>query len=58
MRRIIDPQTSHKSGSHSTVQKLHASRPDFGSSPKSKPVPGASGPRNYSKKSEKGGSHK
>ena len=51
-----EAQTSNKSGSHSTAEKSHASRPGFGTSPKAKKVPGASGPGNYSTKSGKKGS--
>lgn len=36
-------QTSTKSGKHSTVEKLAASRPEFGSGRASQPVPGAFG---------------
>lgn len=36
-------QTSNKSGKHSSVEKLAASRPEFGTSPGAKPVPGAFG---------------
>jgi len=36
-------QTSNKSGKHSSVEKLAASRPEFGASPGAKPVPGAHG---------------
>ncbi|HZU24717.1 MAG TPA: hypothetical protein VFA04_04295 [Bryobacteraceae bacterium] len=38
-----DPQTSNKSGSHSTVEKEQASRPGFGKSPGYMQVPGAHG---------------
>ena len=38
-----DRQTSNKSGKHSSVEKLTASRPEFGASPGAKPVPGAGG---------------
>ncbi len=54
MRRTqVDPQTSHKSGKHSTVEKLHASRPDFGASPGNKPIPGAHGSGRPRKKGHK-----
>lgn len=36
-------QTSNKSGKHSSVEKLTASRPEFGNSPGANPVPGAFG---------------
>jgi hypothetical protein len=36
-------QTSNKSGKHSSVEKLAASRPEFGTSPGAQPVPGAFG---------------
>jgi len=36
-------QTSNKTGKHSSVEKLAASRPEFGSSPGANPVPGAFG---------------
>lgn len=36
-------QTSNKSGKHSSVEKLTASRPEFGPSPGTSPVPGAFG---------------
>lgn len=36
-------QTSNKSGKHSSVEKLAASRPEFGSAPGAQPVPGAFG---------------
>src|ERR671933_575749 len=36
-------QTSNKSGKHSSVEKLAASRPEFGSSAGAKPVDGAFG---------------
>lgn len=36
-------QTSNKSGKHSSVEKLAASRPEFGSSPGAKHVDGAFG---------------
>src|SRR3954447_24417942 len=36
-------QTSNKSGKHSSVEKLAASRPEFGEGSTSKPVPGAFG---------------
>lgn len=38
-----DTQTSNKSGKHSSVEKLTASRPEFGASPGANPVPGAFG---------------
>lgn len=36
-------QTSNKSGKHSTVEKLNASRPEFGTGAQAKPVDGAHG---------------
>jgi len=36
-------QTSHKSGKHSTAEKLAASRPEFSEGRGAKPVDGASG---------------
>jgi hypothetical protein len=36
-------QTSHKSGKHSSTEKLAASRPEFGEDRGAKPVDGASG---------------
>jgi hypothetical protein len=36
-------QTSHKSGKHSSAEKLAASRPEFGEGRGAKPVDGASG---------------
>jgi len=36
-------QTSNKSGKHSSVEKLAASRPEFGTSPGARPVDGAFG---------------
>lgn len=36
-------QTSNKSGKHSSVEKLAASRPEFGSAPGAQPVDGAFG---------------
>jgi len=36
-------QTSQKTGKHSSVEKLAASRPEFGNSPGQNPVPGADG---------------
>lgn len=36
-------QTSNKTGKHSSVEKLGASRPEFGSSPGANPVDGAFG---------------
>lgn len=36
-------QTSNKTGKHSSVEKLAASRPEFGSSPGANPVDGAFG---------------
>ncbi len=36
-------QTSNKSGKHSSVEKLAASRPEFGESPGAHPVAGADG---------------
>jgi len=38
-----NPDTSNKSGKHSTVRKLAASRPEFGSSAGAKHVDGATG---------------
>ena len=37
-------QTSNKSGSHSNVEKLRASRSEFAPRPSAGPVPGARGP--------------
>src|ERR1700712_4014998 len=42
-QNIEDLQTSNKTGKHSTVEKLAASRPEFGTSPGAKPVDGAFG---------------
>ena len=39
----VDPQTSNKTEKHSSVEKLAASRPEFGESPGAKPVDGAFG---------------
>ena len=39
----VDMQTSNKSGKHSSVEKLGAARPEFGSRPGAKPVEGAFG---------------
>jgi hypothetical protein len=36
-------QTSNKSGKHSSVEKLAAHRPEFGTAPGARPVPGAFG---------------
>ena len=36
-------QTSQKTGKHSSVEKLAASRPEFSESPGAHPVPGADG---------------
>ena len=36
-------QTSHKSGKHSTAEKLAASQPEFGEGRSAKPADGASG---------------
>lgn len=36
-------QTSHKTGKHSSAEKLAASRPEFSSGRTAQPVPGASG---------------
>jgi hypothetical protein len=40
---IEDLQTSNKMGKHSSVEKLAASRPEFGTSPGARPVDGAFG---------------
>jgi hypothetical protein len=39
-------QTSNKSGKHSSVEKLAASRPEFGTAPGARPVDGAFGDDN------------
>jgi hypothetical protein len=39
----MERQTSNKSGKHSSVEKLTASRPEFDAAPGAKPVPGAFG---------------
>lgn len=39
----VNLQSSNKTGKHSSVEKLAASRPEFGASPGAKPVPGAFG---------------
>lgn len=40
---VTTTQTPHKSGKHSTAEKLAASRPEFGQGNQGKPVDGASG---------------
>lgn len=39
----VEPQTSNKSGKHSSVEKLAASRPEFAAAPGAKAKPGSFG---------------
>lgn len=46
----VNVQTSHKSGKHSSIEKLSASRPEFGEGRGAQPVEGAFGSDEESRK--------
>ena len=51
-------QVSKKSGKHSSVEKLAASRPEFGPSPGANPVPGAHGDAGADEEESPSGAHR
>ena len=51
-------QVSNKSGKHSSVEKLAASRPEFGPSPGANPVPGAFGDAGTDEEEAPSGAHR
>jgi hypothetical protein len=51
-------QVSNKSGKHSSVEKLAASRPEFGASPGANPVPGAHGDAGADEEEAPSGAHR